>query len=285
MKKKRFLSLKKQRSCRQGCLRSQPRINRSAVGFFTSAETVCAFKILPKQRNQRYDDGVEVNKLGFQYRSKIMNKLLMLFLLLLAQAFIPVYIYAQEKESVFEIPLKYISFMLLNDPKCPIQLSKPRAIADKDGDLHYYLTMTNNSPQILKSFEIKEFDAFVNPSYEYTPNASANGGFSLLPDESFAFTFDNTRFDITDLDEKRAAEIGLSERNKKIWIALVTKVESYDGTTYDATSKYSRIKKFIDQIQNEAYEAEDDDEAPKLTYEEKETKLRNFITETMQNDK
>jgi len=214
-----------------------------------------------------------------------MNKLFLLFFLVLTQAFIPISINAQEKERVFEVPLKYVSFMLLNDRKCPIQLSNPRAIADKDGDLHYYLTITNNSPQLLKSFEIKEFDAFVNPSHEYTPNAAAKDGSSLLPYESFPLNIDETRFDVTDLDEKRAAEFGLSESNKKIWIALVTKVELFDGTTYDATSKYSRIKKFIDQIQNEEREAEDDDKAPKLTSKEKETKLRNFITETMQNDK
>ncbi len=211
-----------------------------------------------------------------------MKKLFVLFLLLLAQIFVPERIQGQEKERVFEIPLKYVSFMLLNDPKCPIQLSNPRVLGDKDGDLDYYYTISNNSDKSVKSFQIKAFDAFVNPSHEATPNATATDEYSFLPYENFSTLADENKFEIVAFDEKRAVEFRLSEHRKRIWIVIVTKVELYDGTTYDATSKYSHITKFIEQIQNEEFEAED--EAPKLTAEEKETKLRNFIIEKVQKD-
>jgi hypothetical protein len=60
----------------------------------------------------------------------------------------------------------------------------------------------------------------------------------------------------------------------------VTKVELYDGTVYDATSKYFRIIKYIERIENEEFEA--DDETTKLAAEEKEAKLRIFINENVQ---
>jgi hypothetical protein len=132
----------------------------------------------------------------------------------------------------------------------------------------------------VKSFQIKAFDAFVNPSHEYTLNPTATDEYSFLPQESFSTLSDEDKLEIVELDEKRAAEFGLSEQRKRIQIVIITKVELYDGTTYDATSKYSLITKFIEQMQNEEYEAED--EAPKLTAEEKEIKLRNFITEKVQ---
>lgn len=211
-----------------------------------------------------------------------MKKLFVVFLLLLAQVFVPEHIQGQEKERVFEVPLKYVSFMLLNDPKCPLQLNNPRVLGYKSGNLDYYYTISNNSDKSVKSFQIKEFDAFVNPSYEAMPNATATDEFSFLPYESFSTLGDENKFEIAELDEKRAAEFRLSENRKRIWVVLVTKVELYDGKTYDATSKYSRIKKFIEQIEDEEFEA--DDEAPKLTAEEKDTRLRNFITEKVQKD-
>jgi hypothetical protein len=186
----------------------------------------------------------------------------------------------QEKERVFEVPLKYVSFQLLNDPKCPLQLSNPKVIRYKSGNIDYYYTITNNSLKSVKSFQVKAFDAFVNPSHEYTLNPTANDEYSFLPQESFSTLSDQDKLEIIELDEKRVAEFGLSEKRKRVRIVIVTKVELYDGTKYDATSKYSRIKKFVEQIENEEYEAEDD--APKSSAEEKETKLRNFITEEIQ---
>jgi hypothetical protein len=208
-----------------------------------------------------------------------MRKLSVVFLFLLAQAFVFAGVKGQEKISVFEIPLKYISFQLLTDPKCPLQLSNPRVLGYKNGNLDYY-TISNNSDKSVKSFRIKAFSAFVNPSEEHTPNAMATDELSFVPYESFSTLPNENKFEIAEFSEKQAVEFGLSERCKRIWIVIVTKVELYDGTVYDATSKYFRIIKYIERIENEEFEA--DDETTKLAAEEKEAKLRIFINENVQ---
>lgn len=212
-----------------------------------------------------------------------MKKFSVLFLLLVLQAFSFVQVKAQEKKRAFEVPSKYVSFLLLNDPKCPLQLSNPRVLAYNSRDLDFYYTILNSSDKSVKSFQIKEFDAFVNPSYEATPNSTATDEFSFLPYESFSTLRDENKFEITALDEKRAAEFKLSENRRRTYVVIVTKVELYDGTTYDATQTYSQIKKFTEQIETEELLA--DDEAPKLTMEEKQTKLHNFIIEKVQKNK
>ena len=208
-----------------------------------------------------------------------MKKLSLLFLLV--QLLAASQIKAQEKERVYEVPLKYVSFLLLNNPKSPLQLSNPRVLADENGNLDYFYTISNQSDKSVKSFKVYGFDAFVNPSYQAAPEGTATDEFSFLPYESFSILNEN-KFEITELNDKLATKFKLSEKRKRIWIVVVTKVELYDGTTYDATSKYTAIKKFIDQIPNEDYEAEDNG-TPLLTAEEKEMKLRNFITQKIQN--
>jgi len=187
----------------------------------------------------------------------------------------------QEKEEYLEVPLKYVTFLLINDTGCPLQLTSPRVLATKKGHLNFFYTASNNSDSSVKSFQIEEFDAFVNPSYAASPNGKATDESSLVPYDSFSTLGDETRIKIVPLDEKRAAEFKLSEEQKRIWLVLVTKVESYDGTSYDATSKFAAIRKFIDQIQDE--EDLEDEEAPKppLTGKEKEQRLREFITDQM----
>lgn len=204
-------------------------------------------------------------------------KRLFIFLLLSLLLF---QVKGQEENRVFEVPLKFVSFLLLNDPKCPLQLSNPRVFRYKSGNLGYYYTVFNNSDKAVKSFRTKEFSAFVNPSSEHTPNVTATDEFSFLPFESFSTLQNENKLKITELDEKKAAEFGLSENRKRIWIVIVTKVELYDGTVYDATSKYSRVQKFIEQIETEENEA--DELVPKLTVNEKEEKLSRFIIENVQ---
>lgn len=209
-----------------------------------------------------------------------MKKSSLLFLLLLAQLFVTSQIKAQEKERVFEVPLKYVSFLLLNDTKSPLQLSNPRVLADKKGNFDYFYTISNHSDKSVKSFKIYGFDAFVNPSYQAAPEGTATDEFSFLPYDSFSILNEN-KFEITELTDKSATEFKLSENRRRIWIVVVTKVELFDGTVYDATSIYTAIKKFVNQIQKEEYDTEDTG-IPKLTAEEKETKLRNFIAEKIQ---
>jgi hypothetical protein len=209
-----------------------------------------------------------------------MKNLSLLFLLLLAQLFITSQTKAQEKERVFDVPLKYVSFMLLSDSKSPIQLSNPKVLADEKGNLDWFYTISNNTDKSVKSFKIYGFDAFVNPSYEAAPEGTAIDEFSFLPYESFSILNEN-KYEISELTDKLAEKFKLSENRKRIWIVIVTKVEFFDGTTYDAKAKYTDIKKFIDQMQNEDYEAEDNG-TQRLTAEEKETKLKNFIAEKIQ---
>lgn len=209
-----------------------------------------------------------------------MKNLSLLFLLLSVQLFITSQTKAQEKERVFEVPLKYVSFLLLNDSKSPIQLSNPKVLADEKGNLDWFYTISNNTDKSIKSFKIYGFDAFVNPSYEAAPEGKATDELSFLPYESFSILNEN-KFGISELTDKLAEKFKLSENRKRIWIVIVTKVELFDGTTYDAKAKYTDIKKFIDQMQNEDYEAEDNG-TQRLTAEEKETKLRNFIAEKVQ---
>lgn len=212
-----------------------------------------------------------------------MKSISLLFLLLMTQLFITSQTKAQEKERVFEVPLKYVSFLLLNDSKSPIQLSNPRVLSDADGDLDWFYTISNNSDKSVKSFKIYGFDAFVNPSYEAAPEGTANDEFSFLPYVSFS-TLDENKFEISELTDKLATKFKLSENRKRIWIVVVTQVELFDGTTYEATSKYNAIKKFIDQIEIEDYMAEDNG-TPRLSAEEKETRLQTFISENVQKEK
>jgi hypothetical protein len=209
-----------------------------------------------------------------------MKNLCLLLLLLLVHLIETSQTKAQEKERVFEVPSKYVSFLLLNDSKSPIQLSDPRAFADEDGHLDFFYTISNNSDKSVKSFKIYGFDAFVNPSHEAAPEGKATDEFSFLPYENFSILNEN-KFEISELTDNLATKFKLSENRKRIWIVIVTKVELSDGTFYDAKAKYTAIKKFIDQIVNEDYEAEDNG-TPRLTAEEKETKLRNFIAEKVQ---
>jgi hypothetical protein len=197
-----------------------------------------------------------------------MKNLSLLFLLLLAQLFITSQTKAQEKERVFDVPLKYVSFMLLSDSKSPIQLSNPKVLADEKGNLDWFYTISNNTDKSVKSFKIYGFDAFVNPSYEAAPEGTAIDEFSFLPYESFSILNEN-KYEISELTDKLAEKFQLSENRKRIWIVIVTK------------AKYTDIKKFIDQMQNEDYEAEDNG-TQRLTAEEKETKLKNFIAEKIQ---
>jgi hypothetical protein len=207
-----------------------------------------------------------------------MKNHLVLLLLLSVSVFWPEWTVAQENSQYFEVPLKYVNFLLLNDGNSPIQLSKPFVLSDDKGYLEHFYTISNRANSSVKSLRIEEFDAFVNPSYSAQPYLKE--GFTLEPYESLSM-FDEARMNIVQLGEKRAREFGFSEDKKRIWIVLVTKVELYDGTTYDATSRFSAIKEFIDQIQR----SEDllDDDAPR-PFREKERKLQKFIVDTMKKD-
>ena len=66
-------------------------------------------------------------------------------------------------------------------------------------------------------------------------------------------------------------ESGLSNTSNRIWIVMVVKVELSDGTTYDASKNFDRLKKFIDG--SELREARTPDE---LDVAEK--KLRAFVS-------
>ena len=187
---------------------------------------------------------------------------------------------AQEKEELFEVPLKYVSFFLLNDAKCPLQLTYPRVFATDTGHIEYYYSISNSRDVSVKSFKVEGFDVFENPSYTASPFGTAQDELAFVPYEILSI-LDESRVTISPLSKDRVTSFKLSEDRKKIWIALVTKVTMYDGSVYDATSKFSAIKKFIDGIEYEDDLAAEDD-APKLPFAEKEKRLRDFLSEVMQ---
>src|SRR5688572_2153680 len=99
------------------------------------------------------------------FMKRVHVPVLILLFLLFAQSEIR----AQAKLEGFEVPLKYISFFLLNDEKCPLQLSNPRVLATPEGGLNYFYTIANNRNASVKTLEIEEFDAFENPGYGASP--------------------------------------------------------------------------------------------------------------------
>ncbi|HEX6126462.1 MAG TPA: hypothetical protein VFZ23_13890 [Pyrinomonadaceae bacterium] len=213
-----------------------------------------------------------------------MKNLRALVFLFLASAFVPGVVDAQDKADYFDVPLKYVNFLLLNDENSPLQLSDGVVLATEKGHLNYFYTISNFSNSAVKSFKIEEFDAFVNPSYAASPNGTANDELSFVAYESFS-TLDEakkSRMKIVHLDEEGAKKFKLSEEQKRVWIVLVTKVELYDGTTYDATARFRAIKEFVDQIKHSEYELEDD--APRIPFSEKEGRLHEFIANIMKKD-
>lgn len=181
----------------------------------------------------------------------------------------------QDRQYLFDVPLEYNSYLLLNDPDCPIQISIPKIYAEGDGTLHYSYTISNFTDSSVKSFEIQEFDAFENPSYSAMPNLTASDEFTFVPYDSFP-RIDENRFEIKDLDAKTAIKFNLNESHKKIWIVIVTKVELFSGKVYDATTKYPRIAKFIESTEERSVDW--DTGKVLLTFDDKSDLLRRFIS-------
>ncbi len=214
-----------------------------------------------------------------------MKKLLVLLLMLLTQILVPTHIKGQEKERVFEVPLTYVSYLLLNDPKCPIQLSDPRVIAFRDDNYKYYFTATNSSNKPVKNYKIKSFDAFVDPLESFDGTDSIGDtkvlpGKSILsfPDEDYENRYG---FEVARPDTKRIAVFESSGFRRKTRVVMVTSVGFFDGVDYNATAKYKSLENFVEQMEKE----EAMPQSSQLTMKEKETRIRDFMIQQFQEEK
>lgn len=199
-------------------------------------------------------------------KSRIISLLFLLQLILMQQ------IYSQERTRVYEVPTKYVSLMLINDQKCPLQLDNPRFVNYEKGDFQKVYTILNRTNKSVKTFQIKELTWFGNQ--EYTKNVKAEDDFSLLPHESFSTLNNENELKFIDFDEGLVTKLRLSDHPKNIWIILVTKAELSDGTIYDITSKYETIEKYVQNLKV----------SPKMSLFEigiKERELGDYISKTL----
>jgi hypothetical protein len=186
---------------------------------------------------------------------------------------------AQDKERIYSVPLKYFSFWVLNDPKCPVQLEEPKIYADGDGEMHYSYTFVNTINKPITRLVIEEFEAFENPRYGATPNIDPKEQAPLMPGEKISLLYE-PRFEIVKLDEAKAANFKLSQDHRRIRIVVVTTVETIDGDKFDAVSKSSRIQKFIDETEESSYDYSNDKVLK--TFKQKTELLMKFLTKEIQ---
>jgi len=190
-------------------------------------------------------------------------------------------LYAQQSEY-YEVPLKYVSFSLLNDDRCPIQLADKRVVASKIGSLDFLYTMSNAGHASVKSFEIQKFSVFENPSYTASPHGKADDETAFPPYETI-FSANHEDLKAAELSKQQVAEFRLDESRKRLWVVLVTKVELWDGTKYDATSKYEKIKEFIETV-NQEENARWDRELPPTPFQNKFDRFIAFLSSPTLNE-
>lgn len=173
-----------------------------------------------------------------------MKKVIVFLLFLQAMMFVRVE--GQEKKRVYEIPAKYVSLLLVSDPKCPLQLESPRFLDYEKGTFEFVFTISNRTDKSVKNFQIKELSWFGNAAY--SKNITSKDEFALLPYERISTLPDNQELEFGDFKEDLVEKLGLRENPKQLWIILVSKVELSDGTIYDITSKYNEIEKAVGEL-------------------------------------
>ena len=188
---------------------------------------------------------------------------------------------AQQSEY-YEVPLKYVSFSLLNDERCPIQLADRRVVASKKGFLDFLYTMSNAGHASVKSFEIQEFSVFENPSYAASPHGKADDETAFPPYETI-FSANHEDLKAAELSKQQVAEFRLDDSRKRLWVVLVTKVELWDGTKYDATPKFEKIMAFIEMVDQEEY-VKYDQELPPTPFQKKLDRFIAFLASPALNE-
>lgn len=154
--------------------------------------------------------------------------------------------FGQEKKEAYEIPAKYVTLLLVDDPNSPMKLETPLVLKYRDGDLENAYTIRNGSEKAVKSMIIKRLDWFLTE--EATKAIDSGIGYSFAPLESFSTLGDEPNIKLINFEEKDAERFGLNETPGKVYIAMVTRVLYTDGTTYDARDKFMELEKFIREL-------------------------------------
>jgi len=184
-------------------------------------------------------------------------------------------VHAQEKSTVYELKDKQGSVWLLNDPNSPIRLEGPkRMLRWKNGAVDLDYKIVNISKGNILKFEIRETNWFGNMEKVSEPTLT-KGTFSptiFIP----GFIYDKNEVETIPLDLSRAEQLGLSKPADSVWMVTVPKVKFTDGRIFDSTSKYDRLKKFLEDLDNEAWDLEES--GKKVDRVQYESKIRAFIS-------
>jgi hypothetical protein len=149
-------------------------------------------------------------------------------------------------EWAIELPPSYTELVLIKDPKCPIQLSPPiRIIGWDSGGLSLDFQIQNVSKANVVSYEIQEWNWYGSSGYEATIELPENIFFVPLMTIS---SKDTELLDGLAAFDLKKVEKQIPPKLNRVWVAIVTKVKLSDGTTYDASKKYSRLLSFLDEM-------------------------------------
>ena len=201
-------------------------------------------------------------------RSRLVVRMGLLFLL-------SALVHAQEKSTVYELKDKQGSVWLLNDPKSPIRLEGPkRMLRWENGAVDLDYKIVNISKGNILKFEILETNWFASMTKTSEPTFT-KGAFSptiFIP----GFIYDKNEVETIPVDLSRAEQLGLSKPADSVWMVTVPKVKFTDGRIFDSTSKYDRLKKFLEDLDNEAWDLEES--GKKVDRVQYESKIRAFIS-------
>ena len=181
---------------------------------------------------------------------------------------------AQEKSTVYELKDKQGSVWLLNDPNSPIRLEGPkRMLRWKNGAIDLDYKIVNISKGNILKFEILETNWFGSTMHT-SESTTTKGAFSptvFVP----GFIYEKNDVETIQLDLSQPEQLGLLKPADWVWMVTVPKVKFADGRTFDSTSKYDRLKEFLNDLNLEAMEL--DYSGKKVDRVQYESKIRSFI--------
>lgn len=205
-----------------------------------------------------------------------MKHLTTFFLIILFNGVAVFNIQGQEKIQGFEVPTKYVSLLLVPDPKCPLQMSGPtKVLGYTNSGFSFGYNLQNKSNANIESFLVEELSWFGGQGYSHPSEVNKNKIFAPLM-TNWTLTDEDTA-ELIPFDEKKAAQSGIFYTSNKIWIVMVVKVKLSDGTTYDVSQKFELLNKFIDTLNLNSTMS-----AKELGI--KEQQLRDFISKLMTSD-
>jgi hypothetical protein len=180
----------------------------------------------------------------------------------------------KNKDRAFEVPAKYLSVLLVKDPKCPIELTEPtKVIGWSNAGLSLGFNLQNVSKANVVSFDIEETDWFGSHGYNIPATVNENMFFLPLMTISADDWLGERTEDLVTFDEKTIGKEYLYPASK-IWIAMVVKVKLSDGAVYDASKKYDELTKFL-------YHQFEEYRSGTIDLDQREQKLRTFVDNLM----